>query len=249
MECGFGTSFRKSPTWSTFITYYISEASSSSHREGQLKALASDDGSTIHELIGVDVNAVFTVKSELVMYYQANWNPDRIPDTDLTIGSLLASQRLSQTRRVVDPATGKVAFEETELVRHLRALEQQGDDGQSGFLDLMAQLFEAKPPVADGQPHGSSRPTSTAQAADDDPEPIRQKIMQEFPGYDTARRIDQPSARGLLAPRMFGEYAISDDDLLDAVYKADLTRDICGVAPLSSRQRRYQGPAGHLGRV
>ncbi|KAK3317561.1 hypothetical protein B0T19DRAFT_435196 [Cercophora scortea] len=205
---------------------YVNQAMRLRHRETKL--VANDAGSTIHELIGVDLNAVFTVKSDLILYHQANWNPDRIPDADIPLASLLQGLRLSQTKRVVDPATGKLTFEETDLVRRMR--EQKGKDASPDFLNEMAHRFETKSPLP-GQPRGVPGLPGGGVGADwQIPESVRQQILQQFPGYELKTGLP---VRGQQAPHTIAGHEIGDDILLD-MYKMDLQRDVCGVAPRSS---------------
>lgn len=76
----------------------------------------------IHAILDVRHNMFFTLKPNLVLYREANWNAERIPESDLGIGSMLSIMRLSQTKQSIDPETGKRRLQTTELVRrHLAA--------------------------------------------------------------------------------------------------------------------------------
>ncbi|KAL3291170.1 hypothetical protein RB213_014407 [Colletotrichum asianum] len=59
-------------------------------------------------------------KSLLLLLADADWNPSRIPDTEIALGSHLAYHRLQKARKVIDPETGNTQLEGTVLVqRHV----------------------------------------------------------------------------------------------------------------------------------
>ncbi|KAF6819192.1 hypothetical protein CPLU01_13135 [Colletotrichum plurivorum] len=74
----------------------------------------------IHALLDLSINRNFRTKSNLMLYREAGWNVDRIPDSAIEPISLLGTMRLSQTKHAVDPVTGVRRFEDTELVRRFR---------------------------------------------------------------------------------------------------------------------------------
>lgn len=78
----------------------------------------------IHQVLDVSLNDFFKTKSALMMYYDANWEPERIPDSAIRIPSVLYMLRLSETKRVTDPLTGEKRLDETELVKRAKALGQ-----------------------------------------------------------------------------------------------------------------------------
>ena len=53
---------------------------------------------------------------------------NRIPDGDIPMQSILGTIRLGQTKRVVDPVTGKKRLEETNFVRSLKFKDKTDDD-------------------------------------------------------------------------------------------------------------------------
>ncbi|KAL7795378.1 hypothetical protein V8C37DRAFT_374320, partial [Trichoderma ceciliae] len=73
------------------------------------------------EFLKLVILRLFKQKSNLVLYGAADWDPDRIPDCDVDPMSALGMIRLSQTRRIRDPATSTWRLEETELVKRTRA--------------------------------------------------------------------------------------------------------------------------------
>ncbi|WEW56192.1 hypothetical protein PRK78_001629 [Emydomyces testavorans] len=78
--------------------------------------------SDIHGLLSTSLNRFFKTKSLLTLYRGADWVPDRIPDEEVPLVSLLAILRIGQTKRVTDPATGKTVLQETELVKRARSM-------------------------------------------------------------------------------------------------------------------------------
>ena len=83
----------------------------------QRRASKSDDNQDIHRLLDVRLNRFFNTKTALMMYYDADWDPERIPDSEVTIPSVLYILRLGATKRVIDPLTGEKRLEETALVK------------------------------------------------------------------------------------------------------------------------------------
>lgn len=63
----------------------------------------------------------FKNKSHTQILRDAGWDPQRVPDSDILIPSILAAQRLSQVKRLRDPVTGKMKLEETELLLEQRS--------------------------------------------------------------------------------------------------------------------------------
>ncbi|KAF2712349.1 hypothetical protein K504DRAFT_371948 [Pleomassaria siparia CBS 279.74] len=78
----------------------------------------------IHQLMDADLNQLFRVKSDLMMYYDADWAPEQIPDSAVRIPSMLYAIRLMSTERVMDPVTGEKRLKETELVKRAKARGQ-----------------------------------------------------------------------------------------------------------------------------
>lgn len=60
-------------------------------------------------------------KSFLVACTEAGWNPDRIPDRDIPMPSFLGICRIMDAKVSVDPTTGKMRMEDTDLINRLRA--------------------------------------------------------------------------------------------------------------------------------
>lgn len=75
----------------------------------------------IHGLLDLSANRIFTTKSSLVLYRQAEWDLDRIPDAEVPWPSLLALSRLACTKQITDPLTGAKTMQETDIVKRARA--------------------------------------------------------------------------------------------------------------------------------
>lgn len=74
----------------------------------------------IHSKMSSKVNMMFQEKSNLLLYREAIWNPDRIADSALDSRTMLASLRLSHTPITVD-ASGVKHMKHTELVKRAMA--------------------------------------------------------------------------------------------------------------------------------
>lgn len=68
----------------------------------------------------MDRNKYFRTKSNLLLYRQAYWNPERIPDSEIRTDSFLALARIAQKRKFLDPVTGRIRFEETDLIERAK---------------------------------------------------------------------------------------------------------------------------------
>ena len=78
----------------------------------------------IHQILAAEFNKFFKTKSALMMYHDSNFTPDRIPDADIKIPSMLCMHRLSQVEQVPGPSFNEKRLKETELVR--RAILSHG---------------------------------------------------------------------------------------------------------------------------
>ncbi|KAH7394764.1 hypothetical protein BKA66DRAFT_509561 [Pyrenochaeta sp. MPI-SDFR-AT-0127] len=75
----------------------------------------------IHQILDISVNHFFRTKSALMMYYDADWVPERIPDSEISFPSTLSMIRLSETKKVIDSTTSKKRLDATELVQRIKA--------------------------------------------------------------------------------------------------------------------------------
>lgn len=83
-------------------------------RVGHPKTKANEDFWTLRK------NIFFKRNSFLLQLNAAGWNPDRIPDSEITMPSTLALHRISQHKPITDPATGKKRMEDTLLIGRAR---------------------------------------------------------------------------------------------------------------------------------
>lgn len=82
----------------------------------QRKAVMRDMKTDVHQILAAEFES-FKTKSALMMYHDSNFTPDRIPDGDIRIPSMLCMHRLSQVEQVADPSCNEKRLKETELVR------------------------------------------------------------------------------------------------------------------------------------
>lgn len=85
------------------------------------QALARDMTKDIHHLLDARFNKFFATKSALMMYYDADWVPEHIPDSMVNVQSVLYMLRLTQTALETHPVTNERRLKETELVERARA--------------------------------------------------------------------------------------------------------------------------------
>jgi hypothetical protein len=99
----------------------------------QRQAVIRNTTTDIHQILAAEFNRFFRTKSALMMYHDADFVSERIPDGDIRIPSILYMIRLSQVEQVADPSSNEKHLKETELVR--RAMLSHGKTN--------AQLLEA----------------------------------------------------------------------------------------------------------
>ncbi|KAK2000775.1 hypothetical protein LX36DRAFT_738594 [Colletotrichum falcatum] len=75
------------------------------------------------------VNLVFKKRTYLLLYRDADWDIESIPDGDIEPRSTLAMLRISQAKQALDLQTGKKTLEETDLIRRAKA-ELKVDDNE-----------------------------------------------------------------------------------------------------------------------
>lgn len=91
-------------------------------RTSKVRARRSAAHETDDDIRELKVNHFFKQKSYLMECSWADWNPDRIPDSNIPLPTALGLHRISQTKRVTDPITGQKRMEDTDLVNRARAL-------------------------------------------------------------------------------------------------------------------------------
>jgi hypothetical protein len=90
----------------------------------QRQALSRDMTTDTHQLLNPNLNRFFRDKSALMTYYDADFVPEKIPDSAVRIPSMLYAMRLINTEKVIDPTTGKKRLKETELVKRAKTQGQ-----------------------------------------------------------------------------------------------------------------------------
>jgi hypothetical protein len=80
------------------------------------RQLSRDPTKDIHDLLDVGLNTFFNIKSALMMYYDANWVPDRIPSQCLSFPSMLFMLRLGES---VKPTSSELSGH-NELIKTLK---------------------------------------------------------------------------------------------------------------------------------
>jgi len=160
----------------------------------------------IHDLLNTDFNRFFKLKSSLMMYYDADWVPDKIPDSAVKIPSMLYMIRLMSTGREVDPITSKKRLKETELVR------RAGAQGQTDAALLAAASISIPDMDADYDKDMEAFMRRTAEFKDCKTGPRRNPYQ-----------VSEDKKNGQLQGR----------PLLDLL-RVDMFADVCGKYPVSS---------------
>ncbi|GJC99709.1 hypothetical protein ColKHC_08535 [Colletotrichum higginsianum] len=96
-----------------------------------LKQSQCDDAYKVggsHNALHLDLLLAFRKRANLLVYGEVGWDIERIPDDVIEPQSSLAMLRISQTKRVVDPQTGKKTFDDTDLIRRARGELKVDDD-------------------------------------------------------------------------------------------------------------------------
>lgn len=93
----------------------------------------------INGVLALDAHRYFKTKPSLLLFSQANWDPARISDDHIHANSMLAMFRLSQTKQMADPTTGKKRLKETKF---LKRLKDEGCMKEDRLLELPSFLKE-----------------------------------------------------------------------------------------------------------
>ncbi|KAI5853289.1 hypothetical protein GGS23DRAFT_620885 [Durotheca rogersii] len=83
---------------------------------------------TFDDVRELRTNKFLRTKSFLMACHGTGWNPDRIPDSDIPVSSLLGIYRISQTKHIVDPITGQKRMDDTDLVKRARTIGISEED-------------------------------------------------------------------------------------------------------------------------
>ena len=193
---------------SNFFEALLSRTQLSNYRATirQRSAAARNSGTDIHKLMDIGLNPFFKTKSALVMYSDVDWVPEKIPDGEIRIPSLLYMVRLSETKRVVDSLTGEKRLEETTLVQRSKA---------RGRNDAELLEMAAMP----------SPLSATSQA--EETESLLHRI------HDFKDQKPAPPLQPYRVKDKKKQESITGRSLLDLL-RLDFFADVCGRDPLSS---------------
>ncbi|CAH0053890.1 unnamed protein product [Clonostachys solani] len=123
----------KTPPTSNFAQAFIDHA----QRKGIQNRTRNKRAKDIIGVLDPKANVFFKTKPCTQVLRDAGWDPERIPDSDIVIPSILGAQRLSRVKRLIDPVTGEMKLEETELVRRVKK-SGMSDDGVVAIACSMA---------------------------------------------------------------------------------------------------------------
>lgn len=166
-------------------------------------------------MLNTEGNRFFSKKSNLDLYREANWDPDRLAESEIAPVSMLGSLRLARMKARVDPETGEKHLVETDLLKRARA---EGID-DSKVMWMSSNLSEIVATATKDQ-------LSPQQLAAVVPDGYRRAPASELNRAASAANRPNMSDR-------YTSYGISGRSLLDFV-KLGICRDVGSSAPLSS---------------
>ncbi|KAL6902502.1 hypothetical protein GGI43DRAFT_422180 [Trichoderma evansii] len=115
--------FKQAPPTGDYVEAFRSQLGKIYSRKAVIQEKSNRPVKSAHarDFLNLTILHLFKQKSVLLMYGSADWDPDRVPDSDIDPKSALGIIRLSQTKRVRDPVTSVWRLEETELVKRTRS--------------------------------------------------------------------------------------------------------------------------------
>ncbi|KAK4615645.1 hypothetical protein CLAFUW4_10071 [Fulvia fulva] len=185
------------------------------------QALARDPTKDIHDILDVKLNRFFTGKSDLMMYYDAGWAPERVPDADVRLKSILYMMRVMSTERMIDPETGERRLKETELVK--RASRDRDRKHASMLQDV------ASGSILEAQRHAAATDV-------DDDAAFTEAAMRQIPALNEYKLPPPGRDPYNLHQEQKKKRPVADAqgrDLL-TLLRPDLFADVCGNNPVSS---------------
>jgi len=185
---------------------HVTQGSEDNALRHRFKKTFRDNTANIHKMLDAEFNQFFKAKSSLMMYDDARYVPERIPDKDIRIPSIHYLLRLATTERVIDPRTGKMRLTETELVKRAKARGQTDD-----------ALLDA-----------ASIPVPYKDTADDD---YAEYFIHDISNF-TDHNTDPRRTPNRVADKIHGE-EIRGHVLLNLL-RLDIFADVCGETPISS---------------
>jgi hypothetical protein len=183
----------------------------------RMQALARDPTKDIHGMLDVNLNRFFTGKSDLMMYYDAGWVPEKIPDADVRLNSALYMMRVMSTGVTV-LETGERRLKDTELIKRASRDEEHASTLQEiasgSFLQLQRQAADEKDAAA-----------ASTKAA------MRQ--VPKLNGYKQPPPLRDPYNLHQEQDKRSPIVNAKGRDLLDLL-RHDFFADVCGKNPVSS---------------
>ena len=164
----------------------------------------------VHDTLRLDANRFFKTKPNVLLYRQALWIPDRIPESDIHPATTLAMTRIACTKRFKNPGTGKVRFEETDLIKRAKAL---------GMDEETLLRIAATPSMM----HSTS-------SQEVDLSTLRDQLI--LPADYSINHSSKPEKMRTEKHKDSPAVDMSNTETLDLL-KADIFADVCGHNPLS----------------
>lgn len=161
----------------------------------------------IHSLLNQKNNNFFRTQSQLILYRHADWDPDKISDSEVPLASGLCTLRIGGTKHVTDSETGERRLENTDLVLRARA---KGIE-ESSLLEMPGILRQM---------------TAAGGIAKEAFVPFLQEGHTIFQSERRTRKFAHSSGN-------FGGIEVPENQLL-ALLKLDIVQDVCGHVPLSA---------------
>ncbi|KAK5993725.1 E2 ubiquitin-conjugating enzyme 7 [Cladobotryum mycophilum] len=196
----------KSDFWSALNKHAMAHGSRRTERERRANVRAAAKANDVHHMLSLVNNRFFKQKSNLVLYREADWDPDRIPESDIQPWCFLSMIRISQTKSFIDPVTGERRLEDTDLVKRKRAM---------GFVDKYLMSFG--PGLRESMDYRNQLLSHMEKHLPDG------WTTESLPNLTPGKNKSQEEEAG----------AISDSTLLDLL-KIDINEDVEGMRPTSS---------------
>jgi hypothetical protein len=183
----------------------------------RMQAIARDPTKDIHDILDVKLNRFFTGKSDLMMFYDAGWVPEKIPDADIRLASMFYLMRVMNTEQFTDPETGERRFKQTELIKRASR-----DEKHASILKDIAS--------------GSLLPLQGHARDDENDAAFTEAAMRQIPELHDyklppSRRDPYNLHQEQKKKRLMAD--AQGRDLLDML-RPDLFADVCGKNPVSS---------------
>lgn len=157
------------------------------------------------------LNGHIKQRSFLNILREAKWVPENIPDQDLHVSSTQGFIRLSRTKRVKDPKTGKMVIENTPLVKKYR---EAGVDVDT--------LTSSSGPFAKGFDFTKEIPQN-----------LKDSITASTQAHYNKQFGERPDPKILATRKSNSQQSQADIEVLKLL-QIDVISDICGKRPYSA---------------